>query len=568
MFSSIKRKTKKKLAFLTITLLILFASLNALNTTTSVGAQDATPKYGGTLIAAHDADRNIMPNYEYARHIGSALIYDALLDMVEPTGEIVFNLAESVDVSEDGLNYTFHLRQNVTWHDGEKFTADDVKWSYDSVIQENAYFAPSLEDLDRIEIVDDYTVKFILNKVNGAFLSVIARGTTPVIYPEHLWAGTNITTNPYKDSPVGTGPFYFVEHKRGEHLIVNASEDYHFGRPYLDQVIIKIIPSWPTIIAALLAGEVHVTFFTAAYSEIDILDLSPIIDVGRYERAIPMWLGFNLEREPFNNTMVREALIRALNFTDINQKVYNGKVPTSNCSYLSKSWAYNPNATQPTYDPELAEELLDDAGYTKGPDGWRFSLTVTGYTSMGVPEICEVAKEYWRAIGIDAKRENIKWASFVQKVINDKDFDICNAGGVQGPDPIKWHMYIMTGGYRNAMNYSNSRVDELCNLATQTTNQTLRKIYYQEVQEIIAEELPRINIAEIVDYYTYNNEYAGWQWDQGLTTAESMRHVWWTKYEPPAPPASLWDTYAPYIVIVIVVVVGGAIGVYYMRRKK
>ena len=220
-------------------------------------------------------------------------IYDSLVELDEKLG-VKPLLAESWEVSRDGLTYTFKLKKGVKWHDGKPFTARDVAFTFYSVLDpkvttpHRGYFDalvgfPELTNKDNpkkpeelaqkpIEVLDDYTIRFRLRYPYGAFLAVLVNPRAGIV-PEHILKGQDLNTTEFNRKPIGTGPFKFVEWKRGERIVLEANPDYHAGRPALDRLIYRVIPDAVVLLQELRAGGV------------DFIERPPLTEVGRLKQT-------------------------------------------------------------------------------------------------------------------------------------------------------------------------------------------------------------------------------------------------------------------------------------------
>jgi peptide/nickel transport system substrate-binding protein len=433
------------------------------------------------------------------------------------TWELHPDLAESWEVSPDGLEYTFNLREGVLWHDGEPFTSADVKWTIDSLIEEGdaATAYKYVASVEEVQTPDDFTVVFKLKEPDATFMDGQAAYYGFNILPKHLYEGTDVRNNPHNFEPVGTGPFKLVEHVPGSHALMEANEDYYGPVPYYDEMVCRFIQNRPTAMAALEAGELDYSTSSPPPGEVARLQALPHIEVDATPALIIMWFGFNFDREELADQRVRQAIVHAIDRDEIASKLYLGSVEPANTPYISLvEWAHNPDARMPEYDPEKAEQLLDEAGYERGSDGTRFSLTYTAFIASiwGGPEQAEMIKQYLGDVGIDVTVEVLEFALFNEKIRNKREFDLVSSGGIWGPDPNEYYNFVGSNGVRNVMGYSNERVDELFELGKRTVDQDERKEYYYEIQEIVAEEVPLCPIIE----YAYNRPYR-----------TGLRGFWW-----------------------------------------
>lgn len=499
------------------------------------------PKWGGTLVVGVYTDPKFLnPNYDFdgQAYYQNANILSKLINYDYKTGSIHADLATKWEASSDGLSYTFTLREGVKWHDGKPFTSADVKWTYDDLIKEGtkAQAFRIITSLQSVEAPDAKTVIFRLKETDALFLVGLSGYYGAMVLPKHLYEGTDARKNPYNLRPVGTGPFKVVELVTGSHLTLEANPDYYGLGPYLDRLIFKVVPNLATMISTLETGEVGYSAPSPPFGDVARLRTLPGLKVDEAPSQIVQWTAFNLELPKFKDLRVRQAIIHAIDKKAISEQVYAGLVTPSTAVYISTvPKFYNPNAKQPEYDVAKAEKLLDEAGFPRGADGIRFKTRYAAFISSlaGGPEMGQVIKQQLSKVGIDVTLEVQEFALFNEKIINKRDFEMTASGGPHGPDPSEWANFVGTGGTRNVMKYSNARVDELFKLGRKTLNEEERKKIYFEIQEIIAKELPRMNLVEYTYMRPYRSEFHDFWWQDVATQkkiGQDMYNLtWWNK---------------------------------------
>lgn len=489
-------------------------------------------KYGGTMVLAHQSEplgANPLVWYDawgWWSNVFSRLVaYDYRF-------QIMPDLAESWELSDNGLEYTFHLRQNVSWHDGVNFTSADVVWTINTVLNtEGLYYTSYLQSITDVVALDDYTVKITLSEVNADFINTLAHFHSFVILPKHLFEGTDIRENPHNwNDVVGTGPFKQVEWVKGSHTIWEANDDYFKGRPYLDRIIIKWIPTWASISLGLQSGDIDATIGPGPPPAEDELKTYPHLQIESSVGVAMIYALMNLERAPFDNVKVRHAIALAINRTDISEKAYRGYAPAAVGQWPSFLEFANPDATLPDYDPEMAKTLLDEAGYPEGPGGIRFSTTITTYMTMMVPEVAQIMKEHLALVGIDVSIESYEWSTYFKKANTDKDCDIALGGPSVGPVPDISSVLFKTGGGRNLMSYSNARVDEIYELGAGTLDFEERKSLYDELWQTIVDDMPVVALVEYGSIQAFDKEFQGFYFQpesEHKVSGYVYSKVWW-----------------------------------------
>lgn len=429
-------------------------------------------------------------------------------------------LAETWSLSEDARAFTVKVHEGVLWHDGSELTAADVAYSYTKALEVKGPASPLLSMVSSVTAVDSYTVRFDLSEPSGNFVETLANYYGVFIVPQALYDdGSDVRANPLNLAPPGTGPFKFVEWVPGSHIRLAANDDYFLGRPGVDQLVFRFMDHLPTVVAALEAGEIDSTQLTIPFGDIPRLQQLGGLQVTVLPKTNPSWLGFNLRREPFSDVRVRRAIAHAIDRDLLSDIVFGGLAPAEHTAWLSVvAWANNPEARQPDYDPELAEKLLDEAGLKRGSNGIRFSMTIAtfrGSSLWGMPESADFIRDQLRSIGVDAEVRLMESATWSDMVNVRHDFDVAIGGGLRGPDPNDFAIFVSADGPRNAMGYENDRVEELFKIGRTVGSQEERRAAYFELEQIIADDLPLLTLIATVDPYVNNLRFEGYPWQDG-----------------------------------------------------
>jgi peptide/nickel transport system substrate-binding protein len=464
-------------------------------------------------------------------------IFDSLVELDEKLG-VKPLLAESWDVSKDGLTYTFKLRKGVKWHDGKPFTARDVAFTFYSVLDpkvttpHRGYFDalvgfPELTNKDNpkkpeelaqkpIEILDDYTVRFHLRYPYGAFLAVLVNPRAGII-PEHLLKGQDLNTAEFNRKPVGTGPFKFVEWKRGERIVLEANPDYHAGRPALDRLIYRVIPDAVVLLQELRAGGV------------DFIERPPLTEVGRLKQTPGLkvitadntsytYFGFRQDLAPFDDVNVRRALYHAIDIPAIVREVLQSYGVVATGQFPPSSWAFDPSVKAYPYDPTRAKALLAEAGWKPGSDGVlvkngkRLSFSLRhDQADQTVKDTAIIIQEFLKKVGVEATIEPLDWPTFVKKLFAS-DFEGIVVGwtNFHDPDPFAysiWHSSQWKA--RNFAHYKSPRADAALEAARRTADQNERKKHYAEFSKILMEDAPYVFLYFAQQVYVTRTAYDG-----------------------------------------------------------
>ncbi|VEF46330.1 peptide ABC transporter substrate-binding protein [Bacillus freudenreichii] len=429
-------------------------------------------------------------------------LYDQLVHFKDESTELEPGLAEKWDVSEDGLEYTFYLREDVKFHDGTPFNADAVKFSIDRQIDPDhpyhdtgqyAYADFTFGSVDKVEVVDEFTVKITLTEPFAPFLGNMAMHAASIVSPAAVEKyGADFTKN-----PIGTGPFKFVKWDPGVEVILEKNEDYFNGAPSVEKLIFKPITEPQTRLAELESGNIDF-IVNVPPDDIDRLKGDDRLEVIEQPGMHVWWTALNTQREPFNDVKVRQAVNYAINKEAIVEGILQGTGEVANSPVPPTVWGHNPNAKNYEYDPEKAKELLKEAGY---PDGFEVTYWVPESGSgMQQPEQMAAAIQADLAnVGIDVKIQTLEWGTYLDKVFvpaeeNDMDMHQMSWMGDNG-DPDNF-LYILlsgkqwpTAGFNDAY-YQNKKVDKLLDEARVIKDKEERTKIYEEVQELVMEDAP------------------------------------------------------------------------------
>ncbi|HHY16517.1 MAG TPA: hypothetical protein GX524_00425 [Firmicutes bacterium] len=469
-------------------------------------------------------------------------IFDPLVQ-VDENGDIQPRLAEKWDISPDGKEYTFTLRENVKWHDEEPFTADDVKFTFDAIMDpktvttQRSCFTVG-DEVAKCEVVDPLTVKFILPQPFAPFLGKLGNQYSAVrIVPKHVFEGTDINDNPANFDPIGTGPFKMQERKTGEYAVLVRNDDY-FLPVYLDKIVLKIIPNAEANVAAFENRELHATYLYDADVE-KFADYPGVIQY-RYSDGALAFLWLNVKKPLFSDKRVRQAIAYAIDKEDIANTVTYGLCKAAYNIYASSgphAWVYNENAPRYEYNPEKAKEILADLGWKPGPDGvlvkdgQRFSFVHYGQTGFAQYEkVNTMLQAQLDKVGIEMEIRLLEPAAFNQKLreqVDPKDMDshLTGAGpDVFDPDYIsRFHSKSYPAGH-NVYGYSNPEADKLLVEGVTTTDREARKEIYCELQNVIMEDIPYIPLYEFIDVNAVWDDLGGVPED---TTKDSSVITWY-----------------------------------------
>ncbi len=435
-----------------------------------------------------------------ASHAVAGQIYNGLVKY-DKNLTIVGDLAQTFDISPDGLTITFHLRKGVTWHDGSPFTARDVLYTHRIIIDPKTptAYAEDFKQVKTISAPDDHTIRVTYEK---PFAPALASWGTGIL-PAHLLEGKDITKSPLARKPVGTGPYRFTEWVAGQKIVLDANPTYFEGRPYIDRYIYRIIPDTSTMYMEMKAGA------------IDLMNLTPVqyarqtssrlfssrFNKFRYPSSGYLYMGYNLRHPLFGDKRIRQAITAAINKDELIQGVLFGMGQKAHGPIVPGRWAYNPNVRDIAYDPKHAAELLAQAGWReKNADGILirngkpFQFTIL--TNQGNQQrlmSAQIIQQRLKYVGVDVKIRIVEWATFLKEYIDKGKFEVVMLGWNISQDPDMydiWHSSKTNPGELNFVGFKNAEVDRLLVEGRGTFDIEQRKKAYFRIQEILADEQP------------------------------------------------------------------------------
>lgn len=520
--------------------LLLFLFIQAL-------AQTGQPRHGGSVVIAINTDPgglNPAITTQGMVQMVSGSIFSGLIGLdfkLKP----VPDLAESWEVSPDGKQYTFHLAPNATFHDGQSVTSADVKFTFEQMLLKyHSRTRTSIGDkLRAITTPDAHTVVFEFNAPYAAFLQLIDVANAPVM-PRHLYENTDPLTNPYNTNPVGCGPFKFEKWAKGDSVSLKRNEAYFkTGKPYLDRVVFKVMPSTANASIAFENGEAD---YLMNPSPLDMARLrqrpdTVITDKGREAYATVETMIPNLTRAPLSDLKVRQAIAHAIDRQFIVDKINFGQARAATGPISSLlAWAYNSNVAKYERDITLANRLLDEAGYQRGPNnegGTRFHLKML--LSSGWSKTAEALRDQLREAGVALDLQLLEFSAMVEQTYIKKDFDLSFSSFENGPDPdigVKRTVISSNIGpipFSNGAGYRNPRVDELFIRASSTLDQQERAKLYFEAQDILTKELPYFWLYEPRSSAAYHTSLQGvYEWS-AKSNVQFARDAWWVEGKRP-----------------------------------
>lgn len=452
-----------------------------------------------TLVSAFDST---MTNGMIGAKVLEGLVtYDADLNPVPA-------LAERWEISDDGLTIRFDLRRGVKWHDGRDFTSGDVAWTLTHVWRELHPFGRGVyRNVAAVETPDAHTVILKLS-APARYLFAYLNSYGSQVLPRHIYEGRDVRTNPANHAPIGTGPFRFVEWKRGSHLRLARNPGYwRENQPHLDGIVYRFIPDASARAAALQSGEVDF----APGNAIPYLSLRRFennsrftlnAEEGRFLASIVMVVT-NVRRPDLADVRVRRALMHAIDrdaFIRLvlrgHGRIATGPIPSSVKRYYSSDVQHYP------FDPARAIALLEEAGHRPDAQGVRLTLTMD-FSQAEVTRQAEFLRQSLAKVGVKVVLRKQDHLSFLRQMFTDQDFDLGLTGLHMLPDPtlgvqrLYWSKNILKGvPWTNGSGYSNPELDAVMEAAQDEGDEERRKQLMLRWQQIVQEDLPVLNLVE------------------------------------------------------------------------
>ena len=473
----------------------------------SVGA--GAPAHGDTFIEATIGDiAGLIPNItsDGASHEVGNMIYDGLVK-ADKDLNFVGAMAESWEFSPDCLELTWKLKRNIKWHDGHPFTADDVLFTYQAMINPKTPTAYKEDFLavKSAEVIDPYTVRLRYARPLAKAVQSWSMWMLPKHLLENYVADGKLKESPENSRPVGTGPYRFQEWKSGEKVVLVSNNEYYEGRPYLGRIVYRVIPNQGTIFLELKAKGVDLASLTAIQyaRQTEYPAFRKAFRKYRYPSSAYTYFGFNLKDPRFADRRVRQAFAHAIDKQELMEGVLMGLAREATGPIRPGSWAYTNKVMRYDYSPEKAKALLAEAGWKdngdgvlRDKDGKAFSFTIR--TNQGNEErkkVAEILQQRLAAIGVKTEIQVIEWASFIKEFIKKKRFEAVVLGWGVGTDPDQygvWHSSQMGPDQLNQISYANPEVDRLLEEGRASCHQQERIKYYHRFQEVLAEDQPLV----------------------------------------------------------------------------
>ncbi len=419
----------------------------------------------------------------------NSLIFDDLLDRDEHFN-VTPALAERWEIP-DPQTYIFHLRRGVKFHDGRPLTSRDVKWTFDSLLEGKIRTtrAAAYRFVDHIEAPDDFTVVFHLKEPFSPLLWNLSDGAMGIVPFGSL--------GEMSAHPIGSGPFRFVSAEQDRNVVIERNDGYWGEKPHVQRVRFAVVPDTTTRALELRKGSADIESKALTADMVLALEKEPNLEVQHAPGTALSYLAFNLRDPILRDVRVRQALAYAIDRRPIIEYLWRNFAQPADSILPPQSWAYDADVKRYAYDPEKARQILDSAGY-RATNGIRFHITMKTSTEESTRVLVAVLQQQLHNVGIALDIRTFEFATFFANVTKGayQMYSMNWAGGSEDPDFFEYafHSDKFPPHGANRSFYSNPKLDALINQGRAETNPARRKAVYAEVQQILANDLPYINL--------------------------------------------------------------------------
>ncbi len=468
-------------------------------------AIEGEPVDGDWLVARLPAEMEHLNPFTssdaYATTINS-LVFERLVDRDNRTLEVKPYLAESWEISEDKLQYTFRIRQDVTFSDGKPLTGRDVKFSFDKLM-DPATNAPHMrnyfQDVTACELVDDFTVRFTCNQ--PYFRHLVVLGALEII-PEHVYGEGDFNNHRNNRSPIGSGPYKLEKWETGLQVTLVRNEDYWREEPRILKRVYKIITNADAAFQVLNRQELDAMEMTAELwmERATGPEFEGKFNKVEYYEPSYSYVGWNLRRPQLGDKMVRRALTMLLDREEIRDEIYYGLARITTGNFFVDEPEYDKTIEPWPFDPDQAKKILDEAGW-KDSDGdgirdndgtpLKFEVLLVN-SSVTAEQIATIYQEELKRAGIEMTIRQLEWATFLESV-KQQDYDACFLGWRLAPDPDPYQLWHSSQTVRNGSNSSgfvNEEADAIIEAGRLEFDRDKRIEMYHRFHAIVHEEQP------------------------------------------------------------------------------
>lgn len=496
----------KKRIFSILAILLVLVVLGGCkgDTNTSAGNSTSSAKdvsYGGNAVVGIQQDIDGLDPHKVTAAGTKEILFNIFEGLVksDENGNLFGAVAEGYTLSEDGLEYTFTLRQGVKFHNGNLVTAEDVKYSLERVsgLLDGTPLMSPMKAITAVDIVDEKTVRVTVNGVNPELIYSF----TAAIIPKGSGEDENA-------NPVGTGPFKFVSYKPQEGILIEKNADYwQEGLPYLDSVEFKIVSSGETALMELKAGTIQMYPYLTDSQANEIKGSMQVLSA---PTTVVQALYLNNTAGPLADVKVRQAIAYALNKEEIIDFVAGGDatiissamLPILSDYYVDLNGVYGTKG-----DVEKAKQLLTEAGY---PNGFDLKIAVPSNYEYHV-QTAEVVAEQLKKAGINAKIDPVEWNTWLSDVYTDRKYEATISGITSDATPGYLLNRFESASKKNFINFNSKKYDEVYAKVVAAKTMEERGVLYKELQQILVDEAATAFIQIPADKIAISNELAGYK---------------------------------------------------------
>ena len=428
------------------------------------------------------------------------LLFNGLV-RVDEHFQIIPDLAERWG-QPDEQTYIFHLRRGVRFHHGRELTAEDVRYTFESLKTVGSAHAAILEELQKIQVLDRYRVAFHLKRSFGPILYHLTMGIVPA---------DRARGEGFGQEPVGTGPFQFNRWEQDDRVEVKAFADYFDGKPRIERLSLRVIPDATIRFFELKKGTIDLLLGSLPPEVMPLVEALPGIQVARVPSSNYTYLGFNLRDPILSDVRVRRAIAHAIDREGLIVHLLRGQAIPATGLLSPQHWAYEPHVKIFPYDPEKARRLLDNAGYP-AQGGMRFRLTFKATTSELSRAIAEAIQYQLSQVGIRVEIRSYEWGTFYAD-IKSGNFQLYVLTWVGITDPDYYHYIFHSASVppqgANRGHYHDAEVDRLLVAGRETADWSKRKAAYRRIQQILAQDLPYFSLWHEIRWAAYKGWIVG-----------------------------------------------------------
>ncbi len=478
--------------------------------------------YGGTLVFGNNNSPTIINPILTDSSISVSvmnLVFNRLVQY-DSSGQIQSNLAESWEISPDGLIYTFRIRHGVKFHDGIELTAEDVLYTYAQIMnpKNHSPFLRNFNLVKKMEIVDSHTFRVFIKKPSVAFIYAMMRE----IVPKHLYEKENLRTGSFNRHPIGTGPFRFKEWRKNNQIILEANPDYFEGRPFLDSIVYKVYPTGEEVWSALMRGEVDLAEFLSI-ENYELTRKDPSFETYATATAHYYLISYNLNDPLMSDRRIRLAIAHAVDRKGLIRDLEKGYGIEATGPFNRQSWAFNPDVKALSYDPSAAVALLKKAGWQdldhdgilKNDNSKLIVRILVNAKDEKLKRMIMFIRQNLQEVGMELQVQLYDNVEEMRRFISSGKFQAVltffpGSGVVDPNETIKFWDSLDRRSWGARVHWMfNEKVDRLIHLAAVTQDKKVRQEIYYNVHRLIYEQQTACFLYSQFDFHAVSKRIGG-----------------------------------------------------------